>query len=650
VIGSSFVGNERKTHRRVCGEDELEQGEVLRVNDLKVAFDVNGSPVEVVKGISFRVCSGAVTAVVGESGSGKSVTAQAIMRILPKNGVITGGSIEFRPNTSEIVDMASLEPNGPRVRSLRGSSVSMIFQEPMSSLSPVHSVGNQVEESLRIHALGKGMSRQQLREATEETLELVGFPNPHRAYDMYPFEMSGGLRQRAMIAMALICRPTLLIADEPTTALDVTVQAQILKLLKELQAKLGMAVLLITHDLGVVANLADEVVVVYDGRVVEAGPVDEIFRDPQHQYLKALLNAAPHFNMAPDERLVALRGGNRTTIQLQTKIAKREQADDRPLLTVSNLSKIYHLRKASFLGGEARVIRAVDDVSFTIKRGECLGLVGESGSGKTTVSKILTRAITADSGSVIFDDGTKQVDVLKLGEKELKAFRPQLQMVFQDPVSSLSPRMTIADILREPMQIHDQGNRAEQIARAKDLLTCVELGANSLNRYPHSFSGGQRQRIGIARALAMNPDLLILDEPVSALDVSVQAQVLNLLKDLQKELGLTYLFIAHNLAVVNYMAERVAVMAAGRIVEIGPSRAIFEAPTHPYTRALLKAVPFADLDRPLVLDELVLKGSSDPRNWPDAFRGDMEDLSAIDLGGGHQVLARQSVDFREFHA
>jgi peptide/nickel transport system ATP-binding protein len=634
---------------RVLGNDVLHEGEVLRVDDLRVAFDVNGSPVEVVKGVSFRVCSGAVTAVVGESGSGKSVTAQAIMRILPNNGTIVGGSIHFRPRTGDAVDMAAMTPNGPEVRSLRGSAVSMIFQEPMSSLSPVHTVGDQVEESLRIHALGKGMNRTELRAATEETLGMVGFPDPHRAYDMFPFEMSGGLRQRAMIAMALICRPSLLIADEPTTALDVTVQAQILKLLKELQAKLDMAVLLITHDLGVVANLADEVVVVYDGRVVEAGPVDEIFRNPQHDYLKALLKAAPHFDMAPDERLVALRGGKRAAVQAQ-KDVKRDQPQDRPLLTVSNLSKVYHLRKASFLGGEAKVLRAVDDVSFTIRRGECLGLVGESGSGKTTVSKILTRAITADGGSVIFDDGVKKVDVLTLDNKQLKEFRPHLQMVFQDPVSSLSPRMTVADILREPMQIHSQGGRPEQMVRAKELLTAVELGANALNRYPHSFSGGQRQRIGIARALAMNPDLLILDEPVSALDVSVQAQVLNLLKDLQEELGLTYLFIAHNLAVVNYMAERVAVMASGRIVEIGPSRAIFEAPAHPYTRSLLKAVPFADLDRPLVLDELVLKGSSDPRNWPAAFRGDMDELTAVDLGGDHKVLARQSVDIRELRA
>jgi peptide/nickel transport system ATP-binding protein len=520
----------------------------------------------------------------------------------------------------------------------------------MSSLSPVHSIGNQVEESLRIHALGAGMSRKELRAATEETLELVGFPNPHRAYDMYPFEMSGGLRQRAMIAMALICRPALLIADEPTTALDVTVQAQILKLLKELQAKLGMAVLLITHDLGVVANLADEVVVVYDGKVVEAGPVDDIFREPGHEYLRALLNAAPHFDMAPDHRLTALRGGKRGAVKVKKDEAKRSQPADRPLLAISGLSKVYQLRRGSIFGGEAKVIRAVDNVGFTIRRGECLGLVGESGSGKTTVSKILTRAITPDTGSVIFDDGEHQTDVLGLNERDLKDFRPRLQMVFQDPVSSLSPRMTIGDILREPMQIHRQGSRSGQMERAKELLTSVELGANALNRYPHSFSGGQRQRIGIARALAMHPDLLILDEPVSALDVSVQAQVLNLLKDLQAEMGLTYLFIAHNLAVVKYMAERVAVMAAGRIVEIGPSQSIFDAPAHPYTRALLKAVPFADLDRPLELDELVLKGSSDPRNWPDAFRGDMADLAAIELGGGHQVLARQTIDIREFHA
>ncbi len=628
---------------------ELREGEVLRVRDLRVAFDVNGAPVEVVKGIDLRVCSGAVTALVGESGSGKTVTGQAIMRILAGNGTITAGSIEFLPRGGEPVDVVQLSPSGPQMRSLRGSAMSMIFQEPMSSLSPVHTIGSQVEENLHIHVHGRGMSRAELRAATEETLELVGFPDPHHAYDLYPFELSGGLRQRAMIAMALICRPALLIADEPTTALDVTVQAQILKLLKDLQAKLGMAILLITHDLGVVANMADEVVVIYHGDIMEAGPVEAIFKNPGHAYLRALLDAAPHFDMAPNQRLTSLRDAKHPAAMTRLQ-AKPTQPAERPLLTVTQLRKTYYARGGGLLGANARQIRAVDDVGFTIQRGECLGLVGESGCGKTTVSKILTRAITPDSGSIVFDDGEKAIDVLGLSERALKAFRPHLQMVFQDPVSSLSPRMTIADILREPMRIHGLGDRSEQITHAKDLLAAVGLGANVLNRYPHSFSGGQRQRIGIARALAMGPDLLILDEPVSSLDVSAQAQVLNLLKDLQADLGLTYLFIAHDLAVVKYMAERVAVMAAGRIVETGPCRVIFEAPAHPYTRALLKAVPFADLDRPLVLDDLVLKGSSDPGNWPGAFRGDTGELEAIDLGGGHRVLARPSVDPKELRA
>ncbi len=644
------AGNKRESGRTAGpGGIELRDGEVLRIRDLRVAFDVNGAPVEVVNGIDLRVCSGAVTALVGESGSGKTVTGQAIMGILARNGTITGGSIEFLPRGGEPVDVVKLSPSGPQMRSLRGSAMSMIFQEPMSSLSPVHTIGNQVEENLHIHARGRGMSRAELREATEETLELVGFPDPGHAYDLYPFELSGGLRQRAMIAMALICRPALLIADEPTTALDVTVQAQILKLLKDLQAKLGMAILLITHDLGVVANMADEVVVIYHGEVMEAGPVEAIFKNPGHAYLRALLDAAPHFDMAPDKRLTSLRDAKRPAAMTSLQ-AKPTQPAERPLLTVTQLRKTYYARGAGLFGAHAREIRAVDHVGFTIQRGECFGLVGESGCGKTTVSKILTRAITPDSGSIVFDDGDKEIDVLGLSERALKAFRPHLQMVFQDPVSSLSPRFTVSDILREPMRIHGKGGRSEQIAHAKDLLAAVGLGENVLNRYPHSFSGGQRQRIGIARALAMGPDLLILDEPVSSLDVSAQAQVLNLLKDLQADLGLTYLFIAHDLAVVKYMAERVAVMAAGRIVETGPSRAIFEAPAHPYTRALLKAVPFADLDRPLVLDDLVLKGSSDPGNWPGAFRGDTGDLESIDLGGGHCVLARPSVDHKELHA
>jgi len=627
----------------------LRQDEVLRVTDLHVDFEVNHAPVEILKGIDFRVRAGGVTAVVGESGSGKSVTAQTIMGLLPRNATITGGAVEFRQGDGDPRNITRLPPEGPQMRSLRGSSISMIFQEPMSSLSPVHTVGNQVQENLAIHEHGAGLSQAELRAATEETLDLVGFANAHRAYDLYPFELSGGLRQRAMIAMALICRPALLIADEPTTALDVTVQAQILKLLKDLQAKLGMAILLITHDLGVVANMADEVFVFYNGEVMEAGPLEAIFKDPRHPYLRALLKAAPHFDMAPDERLTALRDAKRpaSMISLRPKSAPR---NDGPLLTAVGLNKTFYARGAGLFGAGAGQIRAVDDVGFVIHRGECLGLVGESGCGKTTVSKILTRAVTPDAGSITFNDGDRDIDILGLGSRDLKAFRPHLQMVFQDPVSSLSPRMTIADILQEPMRIHGLKGAGSHMERAKDLLAAVGLGDNALNRYPHSFSGGQRQRIGIARALAMDPDLIILDEPVSALDVSAQAQVLNLLKDLQAELALTYLFIAHNLAVVKYMAERVAVMAAGRIVETGPGEAIFRAPAHPYTRALLKAVPFADLDRPLVLDELVLKGSSNPANWPSGFRGDREELETIDLGDGHRVLARKNVDFKELAA
>jgi peptide/nickel transport system ATP-binding protein len=634
---------------RSCWGNALRQDEVLSVSDLRVDFDVNGAPVKVLKGIDFRVRAGRVTAIVGESGSGKSVTAQTIMGILPRNATVIGGSIEFRQTDGEMRDIARLPPDGSQIRSLRGCTISMIFQEPMSSLSPVHTIGNQVQESLAIHPHGAKLSRAELRAATEDILDLVGFADARRAYDLYPFELSGGLRQRAMIAMALICRPVLLIADEPTTALDVTVQAQILKLLKDLQAKLGMAILLITHDLGVVANMADEVFVFYNGEVVEAGPLEAIFKHPEHPYLRALLKAAPHFDMAPNERLTALRDAKRPASMISVR-PKPGPQNDGPLLTVTGLTKTFFARGTGLFGAGAGQIRAVDDVGFVIQRGECLGLVGESGCGKTTVSKILTRAVTPDAGSVLFDDGEHAVDILGLGERDLKAFRPHMQMVFQDPVSSLSPRMTIVEILQEPMRIHGFKGDGSPLERIKDLLAAVGLGENALNRYPHSFSGGQRQRIGIARALAMDPNLIILDEPVSALDVSAQAQVLNLLKDLQAEMSLTYLFIAHNLAVVKYMAERVAVMAGGRIVETGPCEAIFREPAHPYTRALLKAVPYADLDRPLVLDELVLKGSSNPENWPSGFRGNREALETIDLGDGHCVLARGNIDFKELAA
>ncbi len=623
--------------------------DILRISDLRIGFTVHGFSRDVVKGVSLRVPAGKTVALVGESGSGKSVISQAIMGLLPRAGAITGGEILFRdplaPDT--VVDIAALPPEGPGIRQLRGGRIGMIFQEPMSSLSPIHTIGNQIEEALLLH---RPMPKPEARGLIEAMLKRVGFKNPQRAFGLYPFELSGGLRQRAMLAMALICQPALLIADEPTTALDVTIQAQVLDLMRDLQAEMGMAILLITHDLGVVANMADEVVVIFHGEIMERGPVEGIFRHPRHPYLKALLKASPHFDMQEGERLVALREARPRPAVARAAPAPAPRADDTPLLRVRHLRKTYVTGSRSFFGkGTLTTVKAVDDVSFDIRRGECLGLVGESGCGKTTVSKIVMRAITANSGEIVFDDGRERCDVLTLQGEALRSFRQRVQMIFQDPVSSLSPRMTVMNILREPLVIHDRGGPAEQRERVKALMQDVGLDVRYLNRYPHSFSGGQRQRIGIARALALDPELIICDEPVSALDVSVQAQILNLLKDLQAERGLTFLFISHNLAVVNYMADRIAVMANGRIVELAPRHVLFNNPVHPYTKALLRSVPFADLDRKLDFKLAAPTGASDDRQWGDAFRSGPDDaaLTQLPLGDGHYVLARPTADARE---
>ena len=627
--------------------------DILLVDQLKVSFRLQNRWVEVVKGVSFRVPAGKTVALVGESGSGKTVISQAIMGLLPKKtGAITGGSICFndpaKPGEPP-TDIAAMLRDGKTIRSLRGGRIGMIFQEPMSSLSPVHTVGNQIEEALRLH---QPVPHGQARGKTEHMLDLVGFKKPTQAYDTYPFELSGGLRQRAMLAMALICRPALLIADEPTTALDVTIQAQVLKLMRDLQRELGMAILMITHDLGVVANMADEVVVVYHGEIMEAGCAEDIFRRPGHPYLKALMKAVPHFDMKPGERLVALRNEKEDVSALANTRKAPEASPNTPLLSVRNLRKVYRIKSQGWISRKSEPLVAVDDVSFDIMRGECLGLVGESGCGKTSVSKLIMRAMKADGGSVTFHDGDKDTDVLALRGDAERAFRSRVQMIFQDPVSSLSPRMTVLNILNEPLEIHGQGTSRERIERIGDLMSAVGLDRRFLNRYPHSFSGGQRQRIGIARALALNPDLIICDEPVSALDVSVQAQVLNLMKDLQKKLGLTYLFISHNLAVVDYVADRIAVLAHGRIVEIAPRALLFREPVHSYTKALLAAVPFPDLDRPLDFNRLAGRSASDPSKWAPAFRdeGRPESLVSIDLGNGHMVLARPGADVRELAA
>jgi peptide/nickel transport system ATP-binding protein len=627
---------------------------VLTVKDLKVYLNVDAGTVKAVDGVSFRIPAGRTMALVGESGSGKSIVAQSIMGILPRVARIEQGEILLRDprNPESVIDIARLDMAGPQMRSIRGGQVSIIFQEPMTALSPLHTIGNQIGEALALHRAAIGKAERSA--AVVEMLRLVGFPDPVKAEHTYPFELSGGLRQRAMIAMALVCRPALLIADEPTTALDVTIQAQILQLIQQLQRDLQMAMMMITHDLGIVANMADEVVVMYHGKVMEAGTLEDVFRDPRHPYLKALMRAVPRFNLAPGERLTPIReiqvsAGHLTRHQE----GRPENADpSAPMLIVRNLTKRFTTRKTSLFGAKpAGETLAVNDVSFEVAPGECLGLVGESGCGKTTTAKMILRSGTPDSGEIIFNDRGRPRDVRALEGEALFEYRRRVQFVFQDPFGSLNPRMTVYDIVSEPLVIHGIGNEEERFSRVKELIGLVGLDVRHLRRYPHSFSGGQRQRIGIARALALGPDLLICDEPVSALDVSVQAQVLNLLLDLRKEMNLTYLFISHNLAVVHYIADRIAVMCAGRIVEVASYDALFANPIHPYTRALLAAVPDPDLDRKLDFHALMEGKASVPGAWPQPFRIDgAAPTDMIDIGGKHFVRAHADADFSELKA
>ena len=583
---------------------------LLSVRDLSIGFGA-GEPV--VRDVDFDVEAGQTLALVGESGSGKTISCRAVLRILPRTAQIRSGSI--RLNTSK--GSVALSDIGEReMRSIRGNRISMIFQEPMRSLSPLHKIGNQVSEVLWLH---RGASETQARKQVLAQFERVGFPDPNRAYDSYPFELSGGMRQRAMIAMAMVAKPELLIADEPTTALDVTTQAQVLGLIKDLQKETGMALILVTHDLGVVANMAEQVVVMHKGRVMEAGAAAPILNAPAHPYTQQLFKAAPEI---PDKDAVGI-----------------PMPQEDLILNMKNVCKTYTMRSSR--GWKAdKMIYACRGVDLRLARGKTLAVVGESGSGKTTAARIALGAELPDPGGEVLFRATpdeEPIFVHKMTRTERTAFQRKAQMVFQDPYSSLSPRMRIQDAMTEPLEIHSIGTTSEQRDKAAKMLKRVGLNADMLKRYPHAFSGGQRQRLSIARAMMLDPTLIVCDEPTSALDVSVQDQILTLLEELQDSLNLSYLFISHDLAVVARIADEVAVMRQGLVVEQAPPETLFYNPRHPYTKALIAAQPEPDINRPIDL-KLVALGAGSPDSWDDAFRfSDAMIPSLVEMEPGHKV-------------
>ncbi|KQK28299.1 glutathione ABC transporter ATP-binding protein [Bosea thiooxidans] len=560
---------------------------MLSVSNLSTSFRVEGQWKSVVRNISFDIKPKETLAVVGESGSGKSVTALSIMRLTPPGSSKIEGSIKL--NGKELLTLPDAD-----MRHIRGNEIAMIFQEPMTSLNPVLTIGFQIAEALILH---RGLSRSEAEAETIRLLEKVRIPAAKSRFHEYPHRFSGGMRQRVMIAMALACKPKLLIADEPTTALDVTIQAQILELIKTLQDEEGMSVLFITHDMGVVAEIADRTVVMYNGDEIETGNTEDIFARPQKPYTKALLSAVPKLgSMIGKGRPMRFPVVDRTTGEsdVPAEVPDTVQAAERPVLEVAGLTTRFEIRSGLLSSVKGRV-HAVENVSFSLKAGETLALVGESGCGKSTTGRSVMRLIEPMAGSVLLDG----VDVLKLSQHDLREQRKRMQMIFQDPFASLNPRMNVGAAIAEPLLINDLANRSEARDKVADLLKRVGLSPDMANRFPHEFSGGQRQRICIARALAVEPRLIVADEAVSALDVSVKAQVVNLMLDLQARMGLGYLFISHDMAVVERVSHRVAVMYLGEIVEIGPREAIFQNPQHPYTKRLLAAVPIADPARRL---------------------------------------------------
>ncbi len=562
----------------------------LEVKNLSVEFDVRGQKVNAVSDVSWNVKKGETLAIVGESGSGKSVSALAILKLIPNPpGKITSGSIFFE-------DENIIKTSDAEIRNIRGNKISMIFQEPMTSLNPLMTIGKQISEVLDRHLT---LSKKETYQKAKNILDIVQIPDSKRWLNGYPHEMSGGMRQRVMIAMALVCEPAVLIADEPTTALDVTIQAQILGLIKKLQKDIGMSVVFITHDMGVVAEIADRVVVMLGGKKVEEGNVNEIFHNPKHPYTKSLLAVVPRLGSMRGRSLPAkfsnldikrtegddvIETNNNELIDIKDNIRRSEP----PILEIENLTTRFSI-KSSF-GFSKGNVHAVEGIDLLLQQGETIGIVGESGCGKSTLGKSIMRLVEPYSGKI----KVKGKDIISLSKKDMFPIRKDIQIVFQDPYSSLNPRLTVGQIVSEGMKLHKVCHETEIKEKLIEVFKKVGLSEFHINNYPHEFSGGQRQRIGIARALALSPSIIIADEAVSALDVSIQAQVINLMMELQEEYGLSYLFISHDMAVIERVCHKVAVMYLGEIVELGSRSQVFENPQHPYTKKLMKAVPIAD--------------------------------------------------------
>jgi len=589
----------------------MENRTLLEIKNLVTEFRTEEETVKAVNNVSFTLNKGETVGIVGESGSGKSVTSLSAMRLIPNPpGRISGGEILFH-GPDGVVDLVKASEKD--MRALRGNEIAMIFQEPMTSLNPVYTCGNQVAEAIMLH---QKVTKKEAKLRTIELFTKVELPRPDVMFDTYPHQISGGQKQRVMIAMAMSCNPSVMIADEPTTALDVTVQKTILKLMNQLQKDNDMGIMFITHDLGVIAELADKVVVMYKGNIVEQGTVLEIFTNPQHPYTKGLLACRPPLNRrlewlptVSDFMTVDSDGNmhetNKSVAEVTDSLvispeqtAKRHEEiyKHEPVLKIKNLKTYFPINKGLF-GKTTEYVKAVDDVSFDVYPGETLGLVGESGCGKTTLGRTILKLVEPTSGEIIYKDKDEYIDLTPLGTKEMRGYREDMQIIFQDPYSSLNPRITIGEAIMEPMRVHNVlANDNERKARVMELLKRVSLQEEHFYRYPHEFSGGQRQRICIARSLALRPKFIICDESVSALDVSVQAQVLNLLNEIKQEFNFTYIFISHDLSVVKFMSDRMIVMKEGQIVEMGIADEIYANPTSDYTRDLIDAIPKGELD------------------------------------------------------